>query len=246
MEEKRDKWNVTCNRFVAFLDIMGFRDRIFRDIHKDIEKMFITFYPTIASIRKETQMRLNGTHPFPKVQDVFGKAIVRPVIFSDSILLVSSDDSPESVHNVLFYVGWVFKDALIAGIPLKGAIAYCEQTADFEKSLHFGRPLIDAFDLQDELRLYGIILHHTAEKHLEEIGFLSKFKTFGVLKKYKVPIKSGEISHYIIDWTSHQPITEEDALTSVNATYHNVSGTPRIYVDNTIKFLNWIKEGKNN
>lgn len=244
MAEKKLKWHPTCKRFVAFLDIMGFRDRVYRESHEDIKKMFKTFYPTITSIKKETQMRLDDKYKIQEVYNVFGKAIVKPVIFSDSIILISSDDSPESVHNILFFVGWVFKDALIAGIPLKGAIAHGEQTSVFRKSLHFGQPLIDSFDLQSELQLYGIILHHTMEKHLEKIKILKKFELFGVLKRYPVPTKSGEIYHYIIDWTSHQPVSKGDAFKLVNASYHNVSGPPRKYVDNTIEFLNWINKEK--
>jgi len=34
------EWNPTCNRFVGFFDIMGFKDMVFRNSHADMmEKM---------------------------------------------------------------------------------------------------------------------------------------------------------------------------------------------------------------
>jgi hypothetical protein len=32
-------------------------------------------------------------------------------------------------------------------------------TLDYEKSIFFGQPLVDAFLLQDELKFYGIVVH---------------------------------------------------------------------------------------
>ena len=103
-------------------------------------------------------------------RNYFGDSVIRTVFFSDSILLISSDDSADSATQLIYHVANMLRNALIAGIPLKGAIAHGEQTADFDKSLHFGQPLIDAHKLQDELYLYGVVLHHSAEQHIKDNG----------------------------------------------------------------------------
>jgi hypothetical protein len=54
-------------------------------------------------------------------------------------------------------------------------------------------------------------------------------------------MKSGEINHYVVNWYNfYTNIAEE-----LSQLYLNVSGAPRLYVDNTLEFVNWlIKEKK--
>ena len=231
--EKKPAWNNTCNRFVAFLDIMGFRDRVFRESHEDMMEMFVSLRPTIKTI--ET---------FAKVASRSKKiAIVKPIIFSDSIILVSNDDSKNAFEWILFDSQWILYNAILQGIPIKGAIAYGKQTADFKESLHFGKPLIDAYELQNELKLYGVVLHHTVEKSLNEFKVIDSFLDTSVIKML-VPMKSGKITHYIVNWTQITTNKHFEPIDLVTQLYNNVSGSPRKYVDNTMEFVRWVTEKK--
>jgi hypothetical protein len=49
-------------------------------------------------------------------------------------------------------------------IPLKGAIAFGNFSANWDQSVFFGKPLIDAFELHNDLDMYCAILHSSAEK----------------------------------------------------------------------------------
>jgi len=51
-------WNETPNIFVAFLDIMGFRDRIFRNSHADVRKMLDLLRPTIEGLKIKAENKL--------------------------------------------------------------------------------------------------------------------------------------------------------------------------------------------
>jgi|WetSurMetagenome_2_1015567.scaffolds.fasta_scaffold397245_2 hypothetical protein len=55
MPEESGLWNETPNIFVAFLDIMGFKDRVFREKHEDVKKKLESLHPTIDNIQKEAK-----------------------------------------------------------------------------------------------------------------------------------------------------------------------------------------------
>jgi hypothetical protein len=233
MAKKIENWNPTCNRFVAFIDIMGFRDFVYRNSHSDVNDKLNLLYPYLASIAQRAKSTSN---------DKIVKMTARPVIFSDSIILASSDDSEQAAEDMLYASWYIITNSIGLGIPTKGAIACGEETADFKKSLHFGRPLIDAYELQNELQLYGVVLHHTMEKRLSQLKIIKDLEDKHIFK-YLLPMKSGKITHYILDWT-YQLGKGEDPVNLVSNLFNSVSGKPRIYVDNTLEFINWVTTKK--
>ena len=126
-------------------------------------------------------------------------------------------------------------------------------TIDTKESIYFGRPLIDAYELQKDVKLYGVVLDHTCEEQLFELDVLSKLSK-DIITKYKVPIESSKIYHYLINITEEElayidaydlvSVFEETTSNPKNKLYHSVSGKPRIYVDNTVEFLEWLKDQK--
>jgi hypothetical protein len=243
MAEKLKGWNPTCKRFVAFLDIMGFRDRVFRGSHEDVKKMLEYFYKIVERF---------GGYVKENIEEKSDKLIIKinisqepfifPVTFSDSLLLISSDDSDISIFKMFTTVACILNEAIMIGIPIKGALAHGEMTADLGKSLYIGKPLIDAYELQDELKLYGVVLHHTMERRLFELEIMKKWEDYYIFK-YDVPLKNGNISHYLVN--CHLYEEQREALRKcVAAFYNEVSGTPRIYVDNTMKYVNWLLDEK--
>lgn len=233
MNAKPVEWKPTCNRFVAYMDIMGFRDMIFRSTHQHVLEVMEQFRIPIKELKKEAKKRLRGeSHGW----DTFKNTVVRPVIFSDSVLLFSNDDSLGAFENLIWQVGSVIRNALMNGVPMKGAIAYGEQTADFDKSLYFGKPLIDAWELQSELVIYGVILHHTVEAYLLEQGWTEELEETSILK-YATPLKQGTVDHYLVHWLYDHPMKSKRLRDVLAKLYGKVSGNPRQYVDNTSKYI---------
>jgi len=230
MVEKTEGWKDTCERYVAFLDIMGFKDRLQRDGHEKVKEMLESLHPTISTI-EQIASYFSGSKK---------TATVKPVVFSDSIILVSSDKSESAFMWMTIFTQLILSNAIMQGIPIKGAIACGIETANFKKSLHFGKPLIDAHELQNELLLYGVVLHHSAEKSLTELKMDSKI-TQSVIKT-PIPMKSGKIIHYIVDWTEFASDKDNNPIDFVTKLYNSVSGKPRKYVDNTIEFLDWLEK----
>ena len=225
-------WKDTCERFIAFFDVMGFKNYVFRNPHERVRTMMKGLDAAISQIRKREEALLTRTTvPFP-TSPAFDNAIVRPVLFSDSILLVSSDDSQGAANKMLLSTAFLLSQCMAERIPIKGAIAAGRHTSDFKHSMHFGRPLIDAYELQNELCIYGGVLHHSMERPIAKDA---KYDQFAMTVMYDVPFKTGRVKHRIIDWVDAKK-TKTDALTEIMAFYDTVSGGTRRYVDHTAEY----------
>lgn len=241
MAKQPQTWPVTCKRFVAFLDIMGFKDRMLRNPHQDVLETMKSFRLVFGPLEQDAREALFGGKQSPE-DDIYGTSIVRPVFFSDSVLLVSNDVSFGSANRMLFSVQWILRKALLTQVPIKGAIACGEQTADFEDSLYFGAPLIDAYELQDQVNLYGVVLHHTMERCLDDMKWPGTDKsrlTFPDVVKYPVPLKGGNVNHRIVRWFEVN-VADGSLESSLLKLYGTVSGSPRSYVDNTLDLARWL------
>jgi hypothetical protein len=241
------EWNPTCNRFVGYFDIMGFKDMVFRNSHAHVMKKMNAVREITEVIEEESKALSKKRKSGQKKPNSFSKAIVLPVIFSDSILFISEDDSEASATRILFEASYLLAFSFDEGIPIKGALAYGKQTADFNRSLHFGKPLIDAHELQDELHMYGVVLHHSIERYLRRHNLLNNDP---LLCQCELPFKNGKVHHCCIDPRFFYPFIGEKKtgtkklIPDVLKMYNTVSGNTRRYVDNTLQFINAIEANK--
>ena len=231
---KTPYWQDTTDRFVGFFDLLGFKNFVFRNEHATVKKRMESLNQILTEIRQNEEVTLSkpGFTGSPKDHQDIDNVAVRPIIFSDSILLVSSDSSAASANKLLAVSGWLISRCMIRGIAMKGALAFGQQTADFDRSLYFGQPLIDAYELQDEFLAYGAILHCSMEQFARKCDLNQYFK---FLEPFDVPLKGGIVKHQLVDWT--HPLTKREcALQHVESFYDSVSGTARKYVDNTASY----------
>lgn len=235
ISSNKKKWKITCERYIAFFDIMGFKDYIYRNSHSIVEARMNTLF----SIIKSVEYQLESLTPMHDIDD----DIILMTTFSDSIMLVSKDSSRESFIFMTYCAQQLLNKSISSGIPMKGAIAFGTQTADFEKSMFYGKALIDAYQLQEDLQLYSCLIHHTAEKE-EYLNHISP-----QYLQLKVPTKKGKITHYVCAWpytVPHSASMLEHSIRfareSMKKFYITMSGYPRVYVDNTLTFLDEVEE----
>ena len=145
----KSKWKITTKRYVGFIDIMGFKDMVAKQTHKEVYDKLLK----IAEFKNIAQKRNIASRNPPKV-----------FIFSDSIIVFSKDDSDLSLTELLLNIGHLTQLLLKNTIPFKGAIASGEISVDEKNSIFFGQPLIDAYLLEEELGIYAVAVHHSAEK----------------------------------------------------------------------------------
>jgi hypothetical protein len=232
MMAENHKWNENGDHLVLFMDIMGFKDRVTRMEHQDLLNKMIEF--------KEKNDRLK-----PLLQDKNGE-LLRMVQFSDSIIIASLDDSKSALNRIVKAGVVLMQNALETGFALKGAIAKGPLTFDSELGIYFGLPLVDAYLLEEELKFYGIAFHHTVEELIQQYKECPPVKggsrQYIPVLEHEIPLKSGKCSHYCILYHQLKKNLSKGDYSSVIKNHlklfsRTVSGSPKIYIDNTRNFL---------
>lgn len=219
-------------RFVVFLDIMGFKDRVARSTPGNLYSELTDFNRDITDIINSTkgvsvqeERKQSGKSEISLISSEERKNDILLAQFSDSIVLFSSDNSKESLSAISNVARLIMFSAINRErpIPLKGALAEGNITCDMPKQLFFGQALIDAYLLEENVQYYGIVVHHTAEKSVTD--FCSE-----MFRNTLVPLKSGKINHYELVWYND---SFDKVKSGLNRIRLSVSDSPRKYVDNT-------------
>ncbi len=227
---KVDDWETTTERFVAFFDIMGFKDLVLKTKHQDI----VNLLENLSEVRTTLEKANNAELTTRK----FTSGETKSFTFSDSIIFFSKSNTEADAHKITLDCLYLIKVALEKQIPIKGALSYGEITVDHKNSIYFGQPIIDAYILHEDLHLFSVIADCQFEKKVITPNLAA---TKAVFEFYKTPLKSGKSNHFVLKPTSKH---KDAALDNLNKLYHTVSGKPRQYIDNTIEFINSIKYKK--
>lgn len=226
----------TKNRFVVFLDIMGFKDRVARNTPEELYAELTEFNKNITNILNSNQKIKQDKSK--KENDSSGGIVIKNyeeenniilAQFSDSIVLFSVDDSNDSLVTISKVTEKIMRAAIrhTNPIPLKGALAKGNVTCDMSKQLFFGQALIDAFLLEENVQYYGVVVHHTAEESVSKLNS-------DIYKNSKIYLKSGRIEHYELIWYKDNIDTIESEIDRIRL---SVSDSPRKYIDNTKQII---------
>ena len=225
--KEKGNWPADSNRFVCYMDIMGFKDFVARTEYKEVYKQMKSITYSKKDIDKTISMLYDNDTLF----------ITR---FSDSVILFSRDDSKDSLDAISYAAASIFSDAAKNNIPMKGALAAGKIIVDRLQNIYFGQPFIDSFLLQEnEVHYYGVICHNSMEKYIES----NKDNSIWIGQLYeeiKTPLKSGIIRHYNLNWfvlltsgiNAHEK--REKVFNEIIKNFKfKTSGKPRKYIDNT-------------
>lgn len=180
-----DRWIIKTKRFVAFFDILGFKDYVLRHSIDDV-------YDRLLS--------LNEIKPGKSREDDFSPEYGSKLIFtafSDSIFIFTKDNNIENFQHFVLSINRMMRMAFRAGIPLKGAIAYGEIVVDLEKNLFCGQPITDAYLLEEDLQYMGIVVHHSVERIIQKYKEYDLDFSNKIFKEVSTPFKYGKRIHYI-------------------------------------------------
>lgn len=226
----KSDWEPTANRFVAFFDIMGFKDMVSRKSHEEVLE-------TLKSLSKSRSQLDNLNYYQFSSETRIGETM--SFTFSDSIIIFSKKDSIDDLNKIIMDCSYILEQSISDKIPIKGAISYGKTTIDKEMSLFFGQPIIDSFYLHENLCLYGVIADHSFQQRLEELNIKDISRSFTF---YKTPMKYGFAHHYLMTPSkTYKNLIIED----LKKLYLTVSGKPRQYIDNTIDYINSLDTAEN-
>lgn len=225
-------WQENEDHLVLFMDIMGFKDRVTRTRHNELLKTLTDF--------KDLNDRLK-----PLLKDDTGE-LLRMVQFSDSIIIASMNSNKQSLNRIVKAAVVLMQNALESGLALKGAIAMGSLTFDAETGIYFGLPIVDAYLLEEELKFYGVAFHHSVEPLIENYiknpPQRGRQPLYAPIEACKLQLKTGQSSHYCVSYHKMSKVlAKADDSTRLSGLVKNigktVSGAPRIYIDNTLKFF---------
>jgi len=216
---------------VLFLDIMGFKEKVLRTPHMELEKELRAF---------------KSKHK--KLKPLMKRGSIELIQFSDSIIAVAHKADMFTLNRMVKIASILMHTGLESHFAMKGAIAMGAVTFDAENQLFFGQAIVDAYLMEEELKMYGVVFHHTAEalvkRSIAESAYPNGMghRIYYPIQKCQIPLKTCVCEHYCVVWhkISRQldegDITDEvkEWLEEINLT---VSGAPRVYVDNTLAVI---------
>jgi hypothetical protein len=222
-------WKDTAYRYIAFFDILGFKEMVLRNSHESIKKKLLLLNTEVNELEKK-MIALKKVNP--------DYHPIKISLFSDSIVIFSHDNTKNSLALTIAASQIILAFALNNKIPIKGALSYGEVTADFKRALFFGKAIIDAYLLQDELLLYGAIFHHSIEKQINKIQYIDEL-SFG---EYCCPLKNGNVNHLLIKNDLISFLYRNEFGRGMIGLKEMSSGHQRKYVDNSIKYFEHLEQ----
>ena len=247
------------NKFVALIDILGFKDIIQKNSHEKVVHLFDNF-------RVYLQM---GIADYKSTEDQWGRAVfdvsqsvVNSTIISDSIILWTTDSSTEAffelVKCIQRFTSFCHNNPMIS---LRGGITFGEFYYDYSgvikgkdslmvHPIMRGKALVGVYEIEKTLQFAGCIITEAAldaAKAPDEPLFQEHWQELEKDQKviqYDVPIKAGSMRTWTINWVSKasNPTYEKikDGFSSYNK---SIDATDvRTKMENTLKYFSYVKE----
>lgn len=188
IKKKFSNWSITCERYVAYFDIMGFKAMIAKD--KGTKELYSGFKKLIDGINKRLKKYTNITIS----------------VFSDLIVIITKDKEPRSFAQLADASLMLIQDVLknehwgLNGCISAGVISY-----DENRNIFLGQPIVDAYLTTEDVEFYGVVIHDTAEdavnKYIQskkEEGNNSHLENLFV--EQRIHFKSGFYSQFHMRW----------------------------------------------
>jgi hypothetical protein len=220
---------------VAFLDFLGFRNFIENTpLIKLVEK-----YQRVISIADSLNRNLpNDKRPtiFPNLKT--NDPYCRKKVFSDSIILISNNDSLESSLMLLIYTWKIMRACLATNMPLRGGIVFGEFFMDEKQDIFLGKALTNAYELESKQNWIGISIDESVEKRFNKIFTYQDIPLFqNVFLKYDVPLKDGSAKQMrTINWRFNYVV--EKGTKSLMPISNNSNVNEKI--TNTLKYAKYV------
>lgn len=141
------------NGYVAFLDVLGFRDMLGRD-----------------DSLTEVQNYIEGIR---RAVEENGQKSLQLALFSDSIIVNTTADDERSFLQLIEACSRIFGFLLTSHVPLRGAISYGpfirSRNTGADSAIVAGRPIVEAFEREQKQDWVGITLAPSVVRHLSTL-----------------------------------------------------------------------------
>lgn len=226
-----NNWNDGEERLVLYLDIMGFKERVSQTAISTLKEQLLSFKRKINRLKPLLYNTGGGIR----------RDFLKMAQFSDSIVVISQKSSIEDLNRLTKASVVLMQTAMETGFALRGSIAAGKMVFDDVNQLFFGKALVDAYLLEEELAFYGVVFHHTVEKLVRE-SLANNGDIYLPIENIELSTKKGKSKHYHIAWYKmNRDLSEgdikENARVWLTTLRESVSGSPRTYLDNTMRLV---------
>jgi hypothetical protein len=167
------------NRYVAFLDILGFGDLVKEESLAKVKSLVATALSASKDSREKAPM-----------VGFDGKAVkaVRDFSFSDTFVLLSDDDSSEALLSFLSATIYLTRTLYAQSLPVRGAVTFGEADFITDTPHAVGKAIVAAAELEKRQHWFGVAVDDTNfpsdGKRLIANQMFEK-----VLLRWKIPVK---------------------------------------------------------
>jgi hypothetical protein len=231
-EKLENKMIINSNCWVAYCDILGFRNKI-----KNFERHGVGYLNVFVD------NYYNKIIDELKWQKVYFPNDVFSTWFSDAFLFFTHNDSKNAfryIHSKFDVFCW---GVISSGWPLRAAIGFGQLYADRSKNLLLGSGMINAYEYAEKQNWIGSIVTPEAHKRLNELGDdLSHWKN--AFTKYPVPFHQKKEKGDTLElFTSNIHYNRPDVIRAVKEMQQEAMKDKyyqekhRIKYENTLKFF---------
>lgn len=251
-------------KYIAFLDILGFKDLIENNKIEKLEELYDRLQASVMysfAVSNPEQRLKNKKNELPSIKETN----LNSLVISDSIIIWTDDDSQGSFLELILAVKYFMFFSMQSGFPLRGGISCGEllvKNGIHEKSPKFnsyttilGLSLTRAYILENKSEWSGCVIdekcvehfNHELNNYKDNIANLEFFEEMDIIKRYETPMKSGEIKKYFtVNWTHFNGprLTRSQVKKAFKA--HNKSTNDwsvESKIQNTLKYLDQTKQG---
>lgn len=180
--------------YVAFLDILGFKQIVDNNHHRDLESLYDTFSDYVVTKTTELSDKY-------ALHEGLGK--VHCTIISDSIVMWTDNTNVNSFMHLSILVSKMLVAGLMADMPLRGGISKGEITVkntNLGRTI-FGKALTEAYTLETIQQWSGCVVKPgIIEECMADYQFKDVLENDFHYIEYDVPTKSGIQKLWCLNW----------------------------------------------
>jgi hypothetical protein len=153
-------------------------------------------------------------------------------IFTDSIILISDDDSPDSALKTLIYAWQATQSLLVQQLPVRGGIALGEMYANPSTNVFVGTALTKAYALEQRQEWIGVALDASIGEYIDSLADVAPVLD-QLFLRYNVPMK-GDTTESLRTLNWRMQFKAEDGTSKL----FQRSGDPKIdiKIDNALSY----------
>ncbi len=254
-------------KFVAFLDILGFKEIVQNNDHEDLVSIFKDHIHLNLQIAIANGMYIHSEgNQEKKVFADFNKIKINSFVISDSIIIWTNNSSVLEFVYLIQALQIFLAGTFVNGIPLRGGVSLGNLSVVGEEySNNFvvnhktivGEGLVNAYTLEGISEWSGCIIDEKTIKYIDnEVSkafngndtFLNEMDVISIrsmiekklISKYDVPLKNlNKKEFYVIDWRPIAPgCTDEVIKNSFKSHGKKIENESVIRkIENTIDFI---------